>query len=91
MEDLNVVDSINGVGSWLVVNQVLLLSYVVNIVAVFVIIIVGLIIVWMIFNVVNCLMIFCKIDVIVVDFFFVLVCYGIIVFMLIAVLGCVGV
>ncbi|STG22050.1 mechanosensitive channel MscS [Escherichia coli] len=27
MEDLNVVDSINGAGSWLVANQALLLSY----------------------------------------------------------------
>ena len=34
MEDLNVVDSINGAGSWLVANQALLLSYAVNIVAV---------------------------------------------------------
>ncbi len=33
MEDLNVVDSINGAGTWLVRNQELLLSYVVNIVA----------------------------------------------------------
>ena len=32
MEDLNVVDSINGAGSWLVANQALLLSYAVNIV-----------------------------------------------------------
>lgn len=32
MEDLNVVDSINGAGTWLVRNQALLLSYAVNIV-----------------------------------------------------------
>lgn len=44
MEDLNVVDSINGAGSWLVANQALLLSYAVNIVAALAIIIVGLII-----------------------------------------------
>ena len=42
MEDLNVVDSINGAGSWLVANQALLLSYAVNIVAALAIIIVGL-------------------------------------------------
>lgn len=59
--------------------------------AVFAIIIVGLIIARMIFNAVNRLMIFRKIDVIVVDFFFVLVRYGIIVFTLIVVLGRVGV
>ena len=48
MEDLNVVDSINGAGSWLVANQALLLSYAVNIVAALAIIIVGLIIARMI-------------------------------------------
>ena len=53
MEDLNVVDSINGAGSWLVANQALLLSYAVNIVAALAIIIVGLIIARMISNAVN--------------------------------------
>lgn len=91
MEDLNVVDSINYVGMWLVCNQELLLSYVVNIVVVIVILIVGMIVVCVVFNIVNCLMLVCKIDVIVVDFFFVLVCYVVIVFMLIVVLGWVGV
>ena len=57
MEDLNVVDSINGAGSWLVANQALLLSYAVNIVAALAIIIVGLIIARMISNAVNRLMI----------------------------------
>ncbi|MCF3759712.1 mechanosensitive ion channel protein MscS, partial [Salmonella enterica subsp. enterica serovar Weltevreden] len=32
MEDLNVVDSIKGAGTWLVRNQALLLRYAVNIV-----------------------------------------------------------
>ena len=63
MEDLNVVDSINGAGSWLVANQALLLSYAVNIVAALAIIIVGLIIARMISNAVNRLMISRKIDV----------------------------
>lgn len=53
MEDLKVVDSINGAGSWLVNNQALLLSYAVNIVAALAIIIVGLIIARMISNAVN--------------------------------------
>lgn len=44
MEDLNVVDSINGAGTWLVRNQALLLSYAVNIVAAIAIIIIGLIV-----------------------------------------------
>ena len=68
MEDLNVVDSINGAGSWLVANQALLLSYAVNIVAALAIIIVGLIIARMISNAVNRLMNSRKIDATVADF-----------------------
>ena len=83
MEDLNVVDSINGAGSWLVANQALLLSYAVNIV--------GLIIARMISNAVNRLMISRKIDATVADFLSALVRYGIIAFTLIAALGRVGV
>ncbi|HFI6255380.1 TPA: small-conductance mechanosensitive channel MscS [Escherichia coli] len=91
MEDLNVVDSINGAGSWLVANQALLLSYAVNIVAALAIIIVGLIIARMISNAVNRLMISRKIDATVADFLSALVHYGIIAFTLIAALGRVGV
>jgi len=87
MEDLNVVDSINGAGSWLVANQALLLSYAVNIVAALAIIIVGLIIARMISNAVNRR----KIDATVADFLSALVRYGIIAFTLIAALGRVGV
>ena len=90
MEDLNVVDSINGAGSWLVANQALLLSYAVNIVAALAIIIVGLIIARMISNAVNRLMISRKIDATVADFLSALVRYGIIAFTLIAALGRVG-
>ncbi|EHK1728418.1 small-conductance mechanosensitive channel MscS [Escherichia coli] len=91
MEDLNVVDSINGAGSWLVANQALLLSYAVNIVAALAIIIVGLIIARMISNAVNRLMISRKIDATVADFLSALVRYGIIAFTLIAALGRVAV
>ncbi|EFI2778192.1 small-conductance mechanosensitive channel MscS [Escherichia coli] len=91
MEDLNVVDSINGAGSWLVANQALLLSYAVNIVAALAIIIVGLIIARMISNAVNRLMISRKIDATVADFLSALVRYCIIAFTLIAALGRVGV
>ncbi|EGO8358500.1 small-conductance mechanosensitive channel MscS [Escherichia coli] len=91
MEDLNVVDSINGAGSWLVANQALLLSYAVNIVAALAIIIVGLIIARMISNAVNRLMISRKIDATVADFLSALVRYAIIAFTLIAALGRVGV
>ncbi|QED78683.1 small-conductance mechanosensitive channel MscS [Escherichia coli] len=91
MEDLNVVDSINGAGSWLVANRALLLSYAVNIVAALAIIIVGLIIARMISNAVNRLMISRKIDATVADFLSALVRYGIIAFTLIAAPGRVGV
>ena len=90
MEDLNVVDSINGAGSWLVANQALLLSYAVNIVAALAIIIVGLIIARMISNAVNRLMISVK-SMPLLLIFSALVRYGIIAFTLIAALGRVGV
>ncbi|EHE9875841.1 small-conductance mechanosensitive channel MscS [Escherichia coli] len=91
MEDLKVVDSINGAGSWLVNNQALLLSYAVNIVAALAIIIIGLIVARIISNAVNRLMISRKIDATVADFLSALVRYAIIAFTLIAALGRVGV
>ncbi len=68
MEDLNVVDSINGAGTWLVRNQALLLSYAVNIVAAIAIIIIGLIVARVISNTVNRLMRARHIDATVADF-----------------------
>jgi small conductance mechanosensitive channel len=68
MEDLNVVDSINNAGSWLVRNQELLLSYAVNIVAAIAIIIVGMIVARIVSNTVNRLMLARKIDATVADF-----------------------
>lgn len=91
MEDLNVVDSIHGAGSWLVNNQALLLSYAVNIVAALAIIIIGLIVARMISNAVNRLMISRKIDATVADFLSALVRYAVIAFTLIAALGRVGI
>ena len=91
MEDLNVVDSINGAGSWLVRNQELLLSYAVNIVAAIAIIIVGMIVARLVSNTVNRLMVARHIDATVADFLSALVRYGIIAFTLIAALGRVGV
>ncbi|ENZ4449891.1 small-conductance mechanosensitive channel MscS, partial [Escherichia albertii] len=91
MEDLNVVDSINDAGNWLVNNQALLLSYAVNIVAALAIIIIGLIVARVFSNAVNRLMISRKIDVTVADFLSALVRYAIISFTLIAALGRVGV
>ncbi|MFV0568715.1 MAG: small-conductance mechanosensitive channel MscS [Citrobacter portucalensis] len=91
MEDLNVVDSINGVGTWLVRNQELLLSYAVNIVAAIAIVIIGMIVARIVSNTVNRLMVARKIDATVADFLSALVRYGIIAFTLIAALGRVGV
>ncbi|MEH0017076.1 small-conductance mechanosensitive channel MscS [Citrobacter portucalensis] len=91
MEDLNVVDSINGAGTWLVRNQELLLSYAVNIVAAIAIVIIGMIVARIVSNTVNRLMVARKIDATVADFLSALVLYGIIAFTLIAALGRVGV
>ena len=91
MEDLNVVDSINGAGTWLVRNQELLLSYAVNIVAAIAIVIIGMIVARIVSNTVNRLMVSRKIDATVADFLSALVRYGIIAFTLIAALGRVGV
>ena len=91
MEDLNVVDSINGAGTWLVRNQELLLSYAVNIVAAIAIVIIGMIVARIVSNTVNRLLLARKIDATVADFLSALVRYGIIAFTLIAALGRVGV
>ncbi|MGY5955511.1 Small-conductance mechanosensitive channel [Kosakonia sp. BK9b] len=91
MEDLNVVDSINGAGSWLVNNQALLLSYAVNIVAAIAIIIIGMIVARVVSSTVNRLMMARHIDATVADFLSALIRYGIIAFTLIAALGRVGV
>ena len=91
MEDLNVVDSINDAGSWLVRNQELLLSYAVNIVAAIAILIVGMIVARIVSGTVNRLMLARKIDATVADFLSALVRYAIIAFTRIAALGRVGV
>ncbi|MCT4708399.1 small-conductance mechanosensitive channel MscS [Enterobacteriaceae bacterium H11S18] len=91
MEDLNVVNSINNAGGWLVRNQALLLSYAVNIVAAIAIIIVGMIIARMVSGAINKVMRARQIDATVADFLSALVRYGIIAFTLIAALGRVGV
>lgn len=91
MEDLNVVDSINNAGGWLVRNQALLLSYAVNIVAAIAIIIIGMIVARVVSNTLNRVMLARNIDATVADFLSALVRYGIIAFTLIAALGRVGV
>ena len=91
MEDLNVVDSINHAGSWLVRNQALLLSYAVNIVAAIAIVIVGMIVARVVSNAVNRMMVVRKVDATVADFLSAMLRYAIIAFTLIAALGRVGV
>ena len=91
MEDLNVVDSINGAGTWLVRNQELLLSYAVNIVGAIAIVIIGMIVARVVSNTINRVMVARQIDATVADFLSALVRYGIIAFTLIAALGRVGV
>ncbi|GLR08277.1 mechanosensitive ion channel protein MscS [Mixta theicola] len=91
MEDLNVVNGINSAGGWLVHNQALLISYAVNIVAAFAILIVGMIVARIISNGINRLLVARHIDATVADFLSALVRYGIIAFTLIAALGRVGV
>lgn len=91
MEDLNVVNSINNAGSWLVRHQDLLLTYAVNIVAAVAIFIVGMIVARVVSGAVNRLMRARQIDSTVADFLSALVRYGVIAFTLIAALGRVGV
>ncbi|WP_411705047.1 small-conductance mechanosensitive channel MscS [Edaphovirga cremea] len=91
MEDLNVVESINNAGTWLVRNQALLISYAVNIVAAVVILIIGMIIAGFVSRAVHKLMRSRGIDLTVADFLAAIVRYGIIAFTVIAALGRIGV
>ncbi|WP_192457857.1 small-conductance mechanosensitive channel MscS [Musicola keenii] len=91
MEDLNVTESVNRLQHWLVDNQNLLLQYAVNIVAAFIILIVGLIVARIVANTLNRLMTARHIDATVADFLSALVRYGIIAFTLIAALSRIGV
>lgn len=91
MEDLNVVDSINNAGSWLVRNQELLIHYAVNIVSAIAILIIGLIIAKAVSGAVSRVMQLRGIDLTVSDFLSAMVRYAIVAFTLIAVLGRIGV
>ncbi|TKI03768.1 small-conductance mechanosensitive channel MscS [Martelella alba] len=91
MEDLNVVDSINHAGNWLVNNEQLLLSYAVNIVAAIIILIIGLFAAKVIAGTLNKVMRARHIDITVADFLSAIVRYGVIIFTVIAALGRIGV
>lgn len=91
MEDLNVVDSINGAGTWLVKNQGLLIQYTVNIVTAIVILLIGSIVARIIGNALNRVIKLRGIDATVADFLSAIVRYILLAFTLIAVLGRIGV
>lgn len=91
MEGLNVVGGISNTRTWLARNQGLLLSHVVNIMAAIVILIIGMIVARIISNTINHLTLVRKIDATVTDFLSALVCYAVIIFTLVAVLGRVSV
>jgi small conductance mechanosensitive channel len=93
MEDLNVnvVDGINGAGTWLVKNQGLFIQYAVNIVTAIVILLIGSIVARMIGNALNRVIKLRGIDATVADFLSAIVRYVLRAFTLIAVLGSLGV
>lgn len=91
MKELNVVDDIQQVSSWLVNNQDLLIQYAVNIVAAIVILIIGAVIARVVSNALNRVMKLRGIDPTVSGFLAAMVRYSILAFTLIAVLGRLGV
>ncbi|XBC38064.1 MAG: small-conductance mechanosensitive channel MscS [Buchnera aphidicola (Floraphis choui)] len=91
MEKLNVVNDINHAGNWLIRNQELLLSYIINLISAIIILIVGFFIAKIISNIINKVLITRKIDSTISGFLAALVRYIIITFTLIASLGCIGV
>lgn len=91
MENLNVVDDLNNAGNWIVRNQELLLTYMVNIIAAVAILVVGMMIARLVARTANRLLLARHIDPTVADFLSALVRYGIVAFTLIAALGRIGV
>lgn len=91
MEDLNVMESINNAGGWLVSNQTLLLNYMVNIVAAMMILAIGFIVSRVVSKALNKLLLARGMDVTVTVFLSTLLRYGVITFTLIAALGRIGV
>ncbi|CAL4324456.1 Small-conductance mechanosensitive channel [Buchnera aphidicola (Eriosoma grossulariae)] len=91
MEDLNVVNDINHAGNWIIRNQELLLSYLINFTSAIIILIVGMFVARIISNGVNKILITRHIDATISGFLSALVRYVIITFTLIASLGRIGV
>lgn len=91
MEKIDVIEGINSAGGWLVRNQTLLLSYMVNLVAALVITVIGFVTARIVARTLNNLLISRGMDATVVGFLTVLLRYAIIAFTLIAALGRIGV
>lgn len=91
MDDLNVVDTLNSAGNWLVRNQGLLIHYMVNIIAAVFILILGFMAARFISTAIRKLMHARGIDDTVSDFLSAIVRYGVIAFTIIAALGRIGV
>ncbi|XRX42729.1 MAG: small-conductance mechanosensitive channel MscS [Buchnera aphidicola (Eriosoma harunire)] len=91
MEELNVVNDINHAGNWIIRNQELLLSYLINLTFAIIILIIGQFISRIISNGVNQVLITRQIDATISGFLSTLVRYIIIAFTLIAALGRIGV
>lgn len=91
MKNLDVVESINEAGSWIVNNQDLLIGYAVNIVAAIVILIVGSIIAKIVSGMIGRVMRVRGIDATVADFLAAMARYAVLAFTIIAALGRVGV
>lgn len=91
MEKINVVDNIHSANGWLMENQALIISYIVNIAAAMIILVIGFAAARFISRLLNKILCARSVDVIVVDFLSVIVRYSLIAFTLIAALGRVGV
>lgn len=91
MQDIKLVDGLQSAGGWLMRNQALILSYVVNIAAAILILVVGFIVARIVSNGFNTLLRNRSIDQTVAGFLSMLVRYGVIAFTLIAALSRVGV
>ncbi|WP_343183945.1 small-conductance mechanosensitive channel MscS [Buchnera aphidicola (Ceratovacuna keduensis)] len=91
MNDFNVVNDIHHAGNWIIRNQELVLSYIINFISSIIIFTTGTFIASIISNGINKVLISRSIDITISNFLSSLVRYIIITFSLIASLGCIGV
>lgn len=91
MEELDVTESLSRMGQWVVNNEGLLIQFAVNVVAAIIILLIGLLVALVLSNGISRVMVARGIYTTVADFLAALVRYGIIAFMLIAVLSRIGV